>query len=190
MLLEEISWNKSIIHDCNMILTATSRTSFWPLFSVWMALRIAGSWSPSNLTVITLNVSNCRYHVRIGDGFEAATTGSINCGINIPSTTAPITWWTFPVNADCEAPLLWYLALINGAHLTNAVGRVLRYDVLIEAFLPSAIPRAMPLEFDHQDQWMLPIKATSQYKWTEDNIPFKHFESSSIAFIMLVFQIR
>ena len=32
-------------------LTATSRTSFWPPFSVVTALRMAGSCSPSNLTV-------------------------------------------------------------------------------------------------------------------------------------------
>lgn len=38
--------------------TATSSTSFWPWFSVSMALRIEGSFSPSNLTAEKSDTAN------------------------------------------------------------------------------------------------------------------------------------
>ena len=41
------------------ILTATSKTSFWPPLSVVKALRMGGSWSVSNLTVIDVSYDSC-----------------------------------------------------------------------------------------------------------------------------------
>lgn len=99
-------------------LTATSRMSFWPPFSVVRALRMAGSCSPSNLTVIV------HQHGCYGGDSDSATLArrqwrlclgraSWGKGFLIPSTTAPMTWWILPSREASVLAKRWLKAGAN-----------------------------------------------------------------------------
>lgn len=95
--------------------TATSRTSFCPLFSVFKALKIGGSLSESNFTK--------EYHILVlGDDSDVPRS----C-VGIPSTTAPITWWIFPSKAcvlASRAPRAGATLSLNGWKARRAaIGR-------------------------------------------------------------------
>ena len=84
--------------------------SFCPPFSQCRAFRIGGKASVSNLTIGQRPISDYSSHIQIELVDEVISLAVLG---GLPSTTAPMTWWTLP----SSAPVLAHLAPSTGARL-------------------------------------------------------------------------